>query len=54
MDKDGKMPEEKSAEEIKEQAVKEKEEEIKRKAIEEYLASKKRIEKASKETGKKK
>ena len=48
MDKDGKMPEEKSAEEMKERAVKEKEAEIKRKAIEEYLATKKRIEKASK------
>ena len=49
MDKDGKMPEEKTAEEIKEQAVKEKEAEIKRKAIEDYLASKKRLEKAAKE-----
>ena len=49
MDKDGKMPEEKSAEEIKEQAVKDKEAEIKRKAIEEYLASKKRIDKVSKD-----
>lgn len=49
MDKDGKMPEEKSAEEIKEKAVKEKEDEIKRKAIEEYLASKKRIEQAERE-----
>ena len=49
MDKDGKMPEEKSAEEVKAQAVKEKEEEIKRKAIEDYLASKKRIEKAQKD-----
>ena len=49
MDKDGKMPEEKSAEEVKEQAVKQKEEEIKRKAIEEYLASKKRLENAQKE-----
>ena len=48
MDKDGKMPEEKTAEEVKEQAVKEKEEEIKRKAIEDYLASKKRIEQAQK------
>ena len=46
MDDDGKLPEEKSAEEIKEKAVKEKEEEIKRKAIEDYLASKKRIEEA--------
>ena len=46
MDKDGKMPEEKSAEEIKQQAIQEKEAEIKRKAIEDYLASKKRIEKA--------
>ena len=45
MDKEGKSPEEKSVEEVKEQAVKEKEEEIKRKAIEEYLASRKRIEK---------
>jgi len=49
MDKDGKLPEEKSAEEIKEQAVKEKEEEIKRKAIEDYLASKKRIEQAQRD-----
>ena len=49
MDKDGKMPEDKSDEEIKEQAVKEKEAEIKRKAIEDYLASKKRIEKAAKD-----
>ena len=49
MDKDGKLPEEKTAEEVKEQAVKEKEDEIKRKAIEEYLASKKRIEKAERD-----
>lgn len=54
MDDDGKMPEEKSAEEVKEQAVKQKEEEIKRKAIEEYLAAKKRLEKAAKENVKKK
>ena len=54
MDKDGKMPEEKTAEEIKEQAVKEKEAEIKRKAIEDYLASKKRLEKAAKENNTKK
>lgn len=53
MDKDGKLPEEKSAEEIKEEAVKAKEDEIKRKAIEDYLASKKRLEKAARE-GKKK
>ena len=56
MDKDGKLPEEKTAEEIQEQAEKEKkekEDEIKRKAVEEYLASKKRIEKASKESKKK-
>ena len=52
MDKDGKLPEEKSADEIKEQAVKQKEEEIKRKAVEEYLAAKKRLEKASKENKK--
>ena len=49
MDDDGKMPDEKSAEEAKEKAVKEKEDEIKRKAIEEYIASKKRIEKAQKD-----
>ncbi len=55
MDKDGILPEEKAAEEVKEQAVKEKEDEIKRKAIEEYLASKKRIEEAQKKmTAKKK
>ncbi len=54
MDKDGKMPEEKTAEEIKEQAVKEREDEIKRKAVEEYLASKKRIEKAQRENKNKK
>ena len=53
MDDDGKLPEEKTAEEIQEQAVKQKEEEIKRKAIEDYLASKKRLEKASKENKKK-
>ena len=53
MDKDGKMPEEKTAEEIKEQAVKEKEAEIKRKAIEDYLASKKRIEEAQRDKNKK-
>lgn len=53
MDKDGRMPEEKTEEEIREQAIKEREDEIKRKAVEEYLASKKRIEKASKD-GKKK
>ena len=41
MDKDGKMPEEKAAEQSAEEAVKEKEEEIKRKAIEAYLASRK-------------
>ena len=49
MDKDGRLPEEKTEEEIKEQAIKEKEDEIKRKAVEEYLASKKRIELAEKE-----
>lgn len=49
MDKDGKMPKDKTEEEIKAQAIKDKEEEIKRKAIEEYLASKKRIERAEKE-----
>ena len=54
MDKDGKMPEEKTAEEIKEQAVKEREDEIKRKAVEEYLASKKRIEQAQREKKNKK
>ena len=53
MDKDGRLPEEKSEEEIKEQAIKEKEEEIKRKAIEEYLASKKRLEKAARKHKKK-
>ena len=53
MDKDGKLPEEKSAEELKEQAVKEKEAEIKRKAVEEYLASKKRIEEAERNKNKK-
>ena len=53
MDKDGKIPEEKSAEELKEQAVKEKEAEIKRKAVEEYLASKKRIEEAERNKNKK-
>lgn len=47
MDKDGKMPKDKTEEEIKEEVVKEREAELKRKAIEEYLASKKRIEKAS-------
>ena len=54
MDKDGKLPEEKTAEEIKEQALKEKEEEIKRKAIEDYLASKKRIEQAERDSKNKK
>ena len=54
MDKDGKMPEEKTAEEIKEQTIKEREDEIKRKAVEEYLASKKRIEKAERENKNKK
>ena len=49
MDDDGKMPDEKSAEQEKEKAVKEKEAEIKRKAIEEYIASKKRVEKAQKD-----
>ena len=49
MDDDGKMPDEKRAEEEKEKAVKEKEAEIKRKAIEEYIASKKRVEKAQKD-----
>lgn len=53
MDKDGKLPEEKSEEEVKAQAVKEKEDEIKRKAIEEYLASKKRIEEAQRDKNKK-
>ena len=53
MDKDGRLPEEKTEEEIKQQAVKEREEEIKRKAVEEYLASKKRIEKAQRENKKK-
>ena len=53
MDKDGKLPEEKSAEEIKAEAVKEKEAEIKRKAVEEYLASKKRIEEAQRDKNKK-
>ena len=54
MDKDGKMPEEKTEEEIKQQAIKEKEEELKRKAVEEYLASRKRIERAEKENKSKK
>ena len=54
MDKDGKLPEEKTEEEIKQQAIKEKEEELKRKAVEEYLASRKRIEKAEKEKRSKK
>lgn len=54
MDKDGKLPEEKTAEEVKEQAKKEKEEEIKRKAIEDYLASKKRIEQAERDSKNKK
>jgi len=56
MDDDGKLPEEKTAEEIQEQAAKEKkekEDEIKRKAVEEYLASKKRLEKAAKDSKKK-
>ena len=53
MDKDGRLPEEKSAEEVREQAVKEKEDEIKRKAIEDYLASKKRLDKATKDNKKK-
>ena len=48
MDDDGRMPEDKTEEEIKQEAVKEKEAEIKRKAVEEYLASKKRIEEAQK------
>ena len=52
MDKDGKTPEQQATEQAGKDAVKEKEEEIKRKAIEEYLASKKRIEDA--ERGKKK
>ena len=43
MGKDGKTPNEKTEEELREEAIKEKEDEIKRKAIEEYLASKKRI-----------
>ena len=54
MDKDGKLPEEKTAEEIKKEALKEKEEEIKRKAIEDYLASKKRIEQAERDSKNKK
>ena len=54
MDKDGRLPEEKTEEEIKEQAVKEKEDEIKRKAIEDYLASKKRIEQAQRDNKAKK
>ena len=54
MDKDGKLPEEKTEEEIKDQAVREREEEIKRKAVEEYLASKKRIEKAERASKNKK
>ena len=52
MDKDGKTAEDKSEEEIKQEAVKAKEEEIKRKAIEEYLAGKKRLEKAQKQNKK--
>lgn len=43
MGKDGKTPAEKTEAELRDEAIKEKEEEIKRKAIEEYLASKKRI-----------
>ncbi len=46
MDKEGRSPVEQSAEEVKQNTIKEKEDEIRRKAIEEYLASKKRIEQA--------
>ena len=49
MDDDGKMPEEKDEEAQRAQAVKDREEELKRKAIEEYLASKKRIAEAEEE-----
>ena len=48
MDKDGKMPEEKTEEEIKQATVKEKEEELRRKAVEEYLESKKKLEQIDK------
>ena len=48
MDDDGRMPEDKTEEEIKQETIKEKEAEIKRKAVEEYLASRKRIEEAQK------
>ena len=49
MDKDGRLPEEKSAEEVQEEAVRAREDEIKRKAIAEYIESRKRIERAQRD-----